>query len=89
MAERDPRILNDNISASAYNSLSHLFEINQHRHLEIEILPSAIQPPEGQLYLQEDKCIGIPKRALIVAFQTARSIFTARIDDGDLDSKVR
>jgi hypothetical protein len=89
MAERYPEMPKDDMVILAYHSLSHLFVINQHRPLEIEILPSAIQPPEGQLYLQEDGCIGIPKRVLVLAFQAARNIFASRAADDGFDDEVR
>jgi hypothetical protein len=82
---------NNDLGISAYNSLRQLFLANQHQHLEIELLPSAIQAPEGQFYLQDDKCIGIPKRLLVLAFQVARSKFMAHgnVNILDRDNDVR
>jgi hypothetical protein len=65
------------LGISAYNSLRSLFRANRDQCLEIEILPSAIQPPEGHLYLRDETNIGIPKQLLIFAFPEARRVFTS------------
>jgi hypothetical protein len=80
------------LGVSAYSSLRSLFRANRDQCLEIEILPSAIQPPEGHLYLQDETNIGIPKQLLILAFPEARRIFTSCLvqDSGTLfDNDVR
>jgi Protein prenyltransferase alpha subunit repeat len=45
--------------------------------LEIEILPSGIRPPGGQLILQEGRNVGIPKKVLLAAFLYAVQLFAA------------
>ena len=69
------------IQAAAYHALQRLFVNHRETVLEIEILPSAISPPDGQYYVKDDKYIGISKKVLVAAFLRAREIFAARNHD--------
>jgi len=62
----------------AFNALQCMFSDNKDNVLEIEILPSSFVFPEGQILLQEDLSIGIPKKVLVTAFLRAREVFAVR-----------
>jgi microcompartment protein CcmK/EutM len=68
------------LAEQAYSILRQLFKEHEGKVLEIEILPSAFTPPEGQLVLVDDLNVGIPKKVLVAAFSRAREIFAARAD---------
>jgi hypothetical protein len=69
------------IQVAAYHALQRLFVHHREIILEIEILPSAISPPDEQLFVKDDKYIGISKKVLVAAFLRAREIFAARDHD--------
>ena len=70
-----------------YESLSRYFDEHENEVIEIEILPPAIQPPDGML-MQDGSGLGIPKQILALAFLTARQIFFANRFNSPTDSKV-
>jgi hypothetical protein len=65
-------------AGGSYDALGKLFEVHRDDVLEIEILPSAISPEEGQFYVQDGLNIGIPKKVLVSAFLRAREVFAGR-----------
>lgn len=65
----------DDESRRAYKAIINAFESHQNVTLELEILPSAVAVPEGELILQDGRCIGIPKKVLVHAFIRARALF--------------
>ncbi|KAF1839147.1 hypothetical protein BDW02DRAFT_229015 [Decorospora gaudefroyi] len=58
----------------AYESLSKYFQEHEDEVIEIEILPPAIQPPEGVL-MQDGLSLGVPKKVLALAYLEARQRF--------------
>jgi len=58
----------------AYETLSSYFYEHQDEVIEIEILPPAIEPPDG-IIMQDGLSIGIPKKILVLAFLEARKRF--------------
>jgi hypothetical protein len=58
----------------AYERLSCALHAHDKQVLEIEILPPAIQPPDG-LLIQDGLSLGIPKKVLALAFIEARKQF--------------
>ena len=67
-------------SNSPFEVLSKVFEENEDRVLEIEILGSEVPLPEGQLILEDGSSIGIHKKVLAKAFIEASLIFLKRND---------
>ena len=59
----------------AYQVLNQYFKRHLDDVVEIEILPPSVAPPPGQVVLEDDKAIGIPKRVLAGAFVEAAQIF--------------
>lgn len=72
-----------------YESLSRYFDEHENEVIEIEILPPAIQPADGEILMQDGSSLGIPKKALILAFLAARRTFFVNRDNGPTDSKVQ
>jgi hypothetical protein len=70
-----------------YESLSRYFDEHENEVVEIEILPPAIQPTEGVL-MQDGTSLGIPKKALVLAFLAARQTFFDNRSNSQLDPKV-
>ncbi|KAF1986661.1 hypothetical protein K402DRAFT_412678 [Aulographum hederae CBS 113979] len=66
------------IARGAYAAISAQFDTHADRILEIEILPSAIKPPEGDIILVDGQYIGVPKKILAAAFLVATKIFWER-----------
>jgi hypothetical protein len=66
------------LAQRAYDALSKVFDDHKDDILEIEILPSAMAPQEGQSYIQDGLNVGIPKKALVSAFLRAREVFAGR-----------
>jgi hypothetical protein len=62
----------------AYRALSNYFNAHQNETIEIEVLPPAIQPPNGVL-MEDGSSLGIPKKILALAFVRARELFFAGI----------
>lgn len=60
----------------AYETLSKYFLEHEDEVITIEILPPAIQPPDGIL-MQEGLCLGVAKKALALAYVEARQRFFA------------
>lgn len=71
-----------------YESLSRYFSEHEHEVIEIEILPPAIQPPDGIL-MQDGSSLGVSKKALALAFLAARQIFFDNKSNHPLDPKVQ
>ena len=65
---------NTNLQQIAYKTLVDIFIRHEDNVIEIEVLPPAIQPPDG-IVLQEDLNLGIPKKILALAFLEARQRF--------------
>ncbi|KAE9987260.1 hypothetical protein EG328_003393 [Venturia inaequalis] len=63
---------------ATYNALERLFAANIDKVLDIEILPSLADVPDGQLFFEDELGVGIPKKVLVNAFVKAREIFAAR-----------
>lgn len=63
---------------AAYNALERMFSVNIDRVLDIEILPSSADVPDGQLFFEDELGVGIPKKVLVAAFVKAREVFAAR-----------
>jgi hypothetical protein len=68
------------LQTQAYEALSRYLEAHRRQIIEIEVLPSSIQPPDG-LLMKDGLNLGIPKRILALAFAEARKIFFANADD--------
>ena len=62
---------NTNLQQIAYTTLVDIFHHHEDSVIEIEVLPPAIQPPDG-IILQEGLNLGIPKKILALAFLEAR-----------------
>lgn len=58
----------------AYASLSGYFQDHQNEVVEIEILPPGLQPPNG-VFMHEGLHLGVPKKALTLAYVEARQKF--------------
>lgn len=71
-----------------YESLCRYFDNHEHEVIEIEILPPAIQPPDGAL-MQDGSSLGIPKKALASAFIAARQVFFDNKTNSQTDPKVQ
>jgi hypothetical protein len=63
---------------AAYDALERMFSGNVDKVLDIEILPSSADVPDGQLFFEDELGVGIPKKVLVAAFVKARDIFAAR-----------
>lgn len=61
---------NDALSEAALNAFSNLLN-DSTEVLEIEILPTALLPPDGPPYIRDDKYVGVSKKALAVAYKPA------------------
>lgn len=62
------------LQAQAYEALNDYFNAHQKKIIEIEILPPAIEPPDG--ILMQDGCnLGIPKKILALALIEGRRRF--------------
>lgn len=85
MAHSDPSAVEQR--QHVYESLCRYFDEHEHEVIEIEILPSAIEPPTGSL-MQDGSSLGIPKKALAGAFLAARQAFFDNKDNSQTDSKV-
>jgi hypothetical protein len=70
-----------------YESLNRYFDEHENEVVEIEILPSAIQPSDGCL-MQDGASLGIPKKALALAFLAARQMFFDNKANSQVDPKV-
>jgi hypothetical protein len=70
------------LQTQAYEALSRYLEAHRKQIVEIEVLPSAIQPPDGIL-MEDGLHLGIPKKILALAFVEARKIFFANAEDDD------
>ncbi|ORX92745.1 hypothetical protein BCR34DRAFT_500456, partial [Clohesyomyces aquaticus] len=70
----------------AYASLTNYFQQHQDEVIEIEVLPPAIQPPNG-LFLTDGLNLGIPKKVLALSFVEARIRFFAGIQSEGALSK--
>lgn len=77
------------MAQGAYDALRALFEAHQGHVLEIEILPSAMSPEEGQFYVQDGLSVGIPKKVLVSAFLAAREVFAGRNNEHTRAGLVR
>lgn len=71
----------------AYESLCRYFDEHENEVIEIEVLPPAIEPPDGIL-LQDGSSLGIPKKVLAFAFLAARRAFFDNRDTSLTDPKV-
>ncbi|CAA9964352.1 hypothetical protein PTMSG1_07711 [Pyrenophora teres f. maculata] len=58
----------------AYTCLSNYLQEHEDETIEIEILPPAIQPPDGIL-MQDGLSLGVPKKILVLAYLEARQRF--------------
>lgn len=66
------------LQTRAYDALNNYFKEREDEVLEIEVLPPAIQPPDGIL-MQDGLNLGVPKKILALAFVEARQRFFANI----------
>ena len=71
-----------------YESLCRYLDEHENEVIEIEILPPALAPTDGVL-MQDGSSLGIPKKALALAFLAARRIFFDNKDNDRLDTKVK
>lgn len=71
-----------------YESLCRYFDEHENEVIEIEILPPAIEPTDGVL-MQDGLSLGIPKKALAVAFLAARQAFFDNKANSPTDPKVQ
>lgn len=71
-----------------YESLSRYFDEHENDVIEIEILPTAIQPSDGVL-MQDGLCLGVPKKVLASAFLVARQTFFDNRSNSPVDPKVQ
>jgi hypothetical protein len=71
----------------AYNALSTYFQQHEDEVVEIEILPPAIEPPDG-IMMQDGRSLGVPKKVLALAFVEARRVFFSNISAGENDIEV-
>lgn len=71
-----------------YESLCRYLDEHENEVIEIEILPPAIEPTDGYL-MQDGSSLGIPKKALALAFLAARQAFFDNKDNSRLDPKVQ
>jgi hypothetical protein len=62
------------LQTQAYNALSNYLETHESQVVEIEVLPPAIQPPDGIL-MHDGLSVGISKKVLALAFVEARKRF--------------
>jgi hypothetical protein len=70
------------LQTQAYEALSRYLEAHRKQIVEIEVLPSAIQPPDG-LLMKDGLHLGIPKKTLALAFVEAQKIFFANVENQD------
>lgn len=70
---------------AAYDALERMFSANIDKVLDIEILPSSVDVPNGQLFFEDELGVGIPKKVLVTAFVNAREIFAARSNNASDD----
>ncbi|KAF2035499.1 protein prenylyltransferase [Setomelanomma holmii] len=73
------------LQKQAYAALTKYFRAHDKQVVEIEVLPPAIQPPDG-LLLQDGRCLGVPKEILALAYIEARTRFFANVKDGNYHS---
>jgi hypothetical protein len=71
-----------------YESLCRYFDEHENEVIEVEILPPAIEPTDGVL-MQDGSSLGIPKKALVLAFLAARQVFFDNKDSSRTDPKVQ
>lgn len=69
-------------SKRAYNTLVTIF-VNRIHGAEIEILPPALSPTDGSLYIDDGPSLGIPKTVLKAAFLEAIETFNRNRTTGD------
>jgi hypothetical protein len=67
------------LQSQAYSTLSNYLEAHESQVVEIEVLPSAIQPLDG-LLMQDGLSIGVPKKLLALAFVEARKRFFENVN---------
>ncbi|KAG9190740.1 hypothetical protein G6011_08828 [Alternaria panax] len=65
---------NNELQKLAYESLSKYFQEHEDQAIAIEILPPAIQPPDG-ITMQDGLSLGVPKKILTLAYVEARQRF--------------
>ncbi|KAF1928725.1 protein prenylyltransferase [Didymella exigua CBS 183.55] len=70
-----------------YESLCRYFDEHENEVIEIEVLPSAIEPTDGAL-MQDGLSLGIPKKTLTLAFLAARQAFFDNKDNSPIDPKA-
>lgn len=85
MAHNDSSVVEQ--QEHAYELLSRYFDEHENEVIEIEILPPAIQSPDGAL-MQDGSHLGIPKKALTLAFLVARATFFDNKSNSPVDPKV-
>ncbi|KAF3032305.1 hypothetical protein E8E12_004030 [Didymella heteroderae] len=71
-----------------YESLCRYFDEHENEVIEIEILPPAIEPTDGEALMQDGSSLGIPKKALVLAFMAARQTFFDNKGNGRTDPKA-
>jgi hypothetical protein len=71
----------------AYDALSTYFQQHEDEVVEIEILPPAIEPPDG-IMMQDGRSLGVPKKILALAFLEARRVFFSNTSADENDIKV-
>jgi hypothetical protein len=72
MASKDGQ--RNELQTLAYESLSKYLQEHTDAVVEIEILPPAIQPPDG-ITMQDGSSLGVPKKVLALAYLEARQRF--------------
>ncbi|KAF9693557.1 hypothetical protein EKO04_008514 [Ascochyta lentis] len=70
-----------------YESLSRYLQEHENEVVEIEILPPAIQPPDGIL-MQDGSSLGVQKKVLVMAFLAARQTFFENKSNSQVDPKA-
>lgn len=76
----------DDAQNPAYDALERMFSANVDKVLDIEILPSSADVPNGQLFFEDELGVGIPKKVIVAAFVKAREVFAARSNDANDNS---
>lgn len=73
------------LQTQAYDALSSYLQAHNNQIIEIEVLPPAIQPPNG-LLMHDGLSVGIPKKILALAYVEARKRFFHNVKDEDSQS---
>lgn len=83
MTPSDPTV--GKLQKLAYNTLNSYFQEHEDAVIEIEVLPPAIQPPDGIL-MKDGLNLGVPKKILALAFVEARKHFFEPTHDAGISA---